>query len=60
MKLKVEFRKIHDHLYIGSCPDLLGCHVQANSRENVEKRLNEAAKLIILSFKNHHEKVPLR
>jgi len=36
-----------DGLYVGTVPDLKGCHTQARSLAELEKRLKEAVKLCL-------------
>ncbi len=59
MKLNIQIRKIRNDLYIASCTDLIGCHVQGNSKEEAISRIKEAIKLMIISYKKHFEKVPI-
>lgn len=60
MKLKIIIRKIKANLYLGSCPNLEGCHIQANSEEEAEALLKAAIQAYITSYKKHHEKLPVR
>jgi len=41
-----------DGFYLGVVPDLKGCHTQARSLNELEKRLREAVKLCLLVEKN--------
>lgn len=41
-----------DGLYVGIVPDLKGCHTQARSLTELEKRLKEAIKLCLASEKS--------
>ncbi len=58
MQLRIEVKKIKDNLYIASCPNLRGCHVQAESEAIAVRRIREATRLMVLSYKKHFEKVP--
>ena len=60
MKLKIRIRKIKDNLYLASCPNLEGCHVQANSEEEAEVFLKAAIEAYINSCKQRYEKLPIK
>lgn len=60
MKLKIRIRKIKDNLYLGSCPNLPGCHVQASSEEEAELYLKAAMQAYMNSYKQRNEKLPLK
>lgn len=60
MKLKIRIRKIKDNLYLASCPNLEGCHVQATSEKEAEVYLKAAIEAYVSSCKQRHEKLPLR
>jgi len=60
MKLKVRIKKIKDNLYLASCPDLKGCHVQASSEKEAEVYLKAAMQAYITSYKQRYEKLPLK
>jgi predicted RNase H-like HicB family nuclease len=42
-----------DGYYVGLVPDLKGCHTQARSLSELEKRLKEAIKLCLSVEKKH-------
>lgn len=60
MKLKIRIRKIKDNLYLASCPNLIGCHVQASSENEAEVLLKAAILAYQNSCKQRNEKLPLR
>jgi predicted RNase H-like HicB family nuclease len=60
MKLKIRIKKIKDNLYLASCPDLEGCHVQASSEKEAEVYLKAAIQAYINSYKQRYEKLPLK
>lgn len=60
MKLKILIRKIKDNLYLASCPNLEGCHIQASSEEEAEIILKAAMQAYIMSYKQRHEKLPIK
>lgn len=60
MKLKIRIKKIKDNLYLASCPNLEGCHVQANSEKEAEILLKAAIQSYIKSYKQRYEKLPLK
>lgn len=59
MRLDIEIKKVGKNLFVASCRDLPGCHVQASDEQQARKRISEAVKLMIISFKQHFERVPL-
>lgn len=59
MKFSIVIKKVRDNLYIASVPELKGCHVQAQTAEEVRERIKEAIKAYIQSFQQHNEKLPL-
>ncbi len=59
MKLDVEIKRVHKNLFIASCNNLPGCHIQASSEEQAKTRIKEAIKLMLLSYKRHYEKAPI-
>ena len=42
-----------DGMYVGLVPDLKGCHTQAKTLSELERRLREAIKLCLLVEKIH-------
>ncbi len=58
MKLNIQIKKIQPGLYIANCRNLRGCFVQGHSEDEVTKRISEAVKLMVHSYKQHFEKVP--
>lgn len=60
MKLKILIRRIKDNLYLASCPNLKGCHIQASSEEEAEMVLREAMQAYMMSYKHRHEKLPIK
>ncbi len=60
MKLKIRIKKIKDNLYLASCPNLGGCHVQADSEKEAEILLKTAIQAYIKSYKQRYEKLPLK
>jgi predicted RNase H-like HicB family nuclease len=60
MKLRVVVRKIEDGLFIASCPELEGCHVEAESEAAAKTLLKAATTAYILSHKQRHEKVQIK
>lgn len=58
MKLRVIVRRIREHHYIASCPNLPGCHVEAESQEKAEALLKAALKAYLSSYRQRHEKLP--
>ncbi|RMF56709.1 MAG: type II toxin-antitoxin system HicB family antitoxin [Calditrichaeota bacterium] len=60
MKLRIVIRKVEKDLYIGSCPNLEGCHIEASSEEEARKILKAAINAYLLSYKQRHEKIPYK
>ncbi len=60
MKLRVVVRKIEDGLYVGSCPNLEGCHVEAETEAKVQALLKAAINAYVISHKQRHEKIQVR
>lgn len=60
MKLRVVVRKVEDRLYIASCPNLEGCHVEAESEKKAQELLKVAINAYVQSHKQHHEKVQVK
>ena len=60
MKLRIVVRKIEDGLYIGSCPTLEGCHVEAESEQTAQALLKIAINAYIRSHKQRHEKIQIK
>ena len=60
MKLKILIRKIKANIYLASCPNLEGCHIQAGNEKDAEILLKAAIQAYIMSYKQHHEKLPVR
>jgi len=60
MKLKIKIRKIKDNLYLASCPNLNGCHIQASSEKDAEIFLKDAIQAYIKSYNQRYEKLPLK
>jgi predicted RNase H-like HicB family nuclease len=60
MKLRVVVRKIEDGLYIASCPELEGCHVEAETEPKAKALLKTAITAYIASHKQRHEKIQLK
>lgn len=58
MKLRIVIRKIEEGLYIGSCPNLEGCHIEAPSVEEARSLVRQAINQLIQSYKQHYEKIP--
>ncbi len=59
MKLDIEIKKIKKGLFIASCNNLPGCHIQASNEVQARERITEAVKLMLLSYKKHYEKAPI-
>jgi len=59
MKIPIVVKKIRDGLYIASCSKFSGCHIQAKSEKEALLRIKQAIQLMVLSYKQHYEKVPL-
>ncbi len=59
MKIEIEIKRIKKGLFIASCNDLPGCHIQASNEAQARKRITEAVKLMLLSYKKHYEKAPV-
>ncbi|HQV31840.1 MAG TPA: hypothetical protein PKV71_08180 [Calditrichia bacterium] len=57
MKLTIRVSKITDELYIGSCRELKGCHVEAKTEDGVRNLLKVAINAYVLSHKQRHEKI---
>lgn len=60
MKLKIRIKRIQDNLYLASCPNLEGCHVQGNSEKEAEMLIKVAIQAYIKSYKQRYEKLPLK
>ena len=60
MKIRIVIKKIEEDLYIGSCPNLEGCHVEAPSADEARDLLKAAINAYIISYKQRHEKIPTR
>lgn len=60
MKLRIIIRKVDDNLYIGSCPNLEGCHVEASTEERAKKMLKAAINAYVMSYRQRHEKIPVK
>ena len=60
MKMRIVIRKVEDDLYIGSCPNLEGCHIEAPTAEEARMLVREAIHQLIQSYKQHYEKIPAR
>lgn len=60
MKLRVVVRKVENGLYIASCPNLEGCHVEAGSEKEAQELLKVAINAYIASHKQRHEKVQVK
>ena len=60
MKLRIIVRKIEEGLYIGSCPNLEGCHIEAPSAQEARTLVRQAINQLIHSYKQHYEKIPTR
>ncbi len=58
MKLRIVIRKVAEDLYIGTCPNLEGCHVEATTPEAARNLLRSAIEAYIISYKQRHEKIP--
>jgi predicted RNase H-like HicB family nuclease len=43
VKFAVIFEKDEDDIYVASVPDLLGCHTQAKTLDELTKRVKEAS-----------------
>ena len=43
-----------DGFYVADVPELPGCHTQARSLDELEKRIREAVELYISQHKNHN------
>ncbi|MHA2123318.1 MAG: type II toxin-antitoxin system HicB family antitoxin [Promethearchaeota archaeon] len=60
MKFKIRLRKIREDLYISSCTNLEGCHVQARTEDEALDLINSAIKCYYMSFKQRHEKPTIK
>ena len=60
MKLRVVVRRVEDGLYIASCPNLEGCHVEAGDEKRAQALLKAAINAYIVSHKHRHEKVQVK
>ncbi len=58
MKMRIVVHQIANELYIASCPNLEGCHVEAKSKEDAQSKIKMAIKAYIMSYKQRHEKIP--
>lgn len=48
-----------DGIYVASVPDLRGCHTQAKSMEELDKRVKEAIDLCLeVEYKGKEEEIP--
>lgn len=48
-----------DGIYVAKVPDLKGCHTQAKSLEELDKRVREAIDLCLsVEYKNKEEEIP--
>ncbi|RMI08928.1 MAG: type II toxin-antitoxin system HicB family antitoxin [Calditrichaeota bacterium] len=60
MKLRIVVRKVEANLYIASCPELEGCHVEADTEQGARALIKKAINAYVISYKQRHEKLPLR
>ena len=60
MKFHIVIQKVRDNLYLASCPNLKGCHVQAASQVEAKRLIRVAIQALIKSYQQHHEKVDIR
>ncbi len=58
MNLRIVIRRIGKGHYIASCPNLEGCHVEAESKEKAEAMLKAALNAYVQSYRQRHEKIP--
>ncbi|NOX36068.1 MAG: type II toxin-antitoxin system HicB family antitoxin [Calditrichaeota bacterium] len=60
MKFHIVVKKVRDDLYLASCPNLKGCHVQATTAAEAKRLIQVAIQALIKSYQQHHEKVDIR
>ena len=60
MKLRITIRKVEDGLYIGSCPNLEGCHIEAPTTQEARTMIRVAVNELVKSYKHHYEKVIIK
>lgn len=60
MQLKIVLRKIEDDLFLASCANFEGCHVEAASEEEARELIKIAINAYIISHKQRHEKLPIK
>lgn len=59
MKLKLVIRKITNDQYIGHCPSLPGCAIEATTEERARQLLKAAINAYVISHKQRNEKLPV-
>ena len=59
MKLKIIIRKISKDVFIGHCPSLPGCAIEAESEDAARNLLKAAINAYIVSCKQRNEKLPV-
>ena len=57
MKFNIKLKKVREDLYLASCTNLPGCHIQAESRAEAERMIKSAIQAYLKSYKQHHEKL---
>ncbi len=57
MKFNIKLKKVRENLYIASCTNLPGCHIEAPTRQEAERMIKSAIQAYIKSYKQHHEKL---
>jgi len=60
MKFKIQVKKCGPNLYLASCLNLPGCHVQGRSEQEVKQLIQIAIAAYLKSYKQHHEKPDIR
>ncbi len=59
MKFTYRIIKVGEKLYLASCPQLRGCHIQASDETQASERIKEAIRIMVNSFKQHNERVSI-
>ena len=60
MDLRIVVKRTRGGSYLASCPNLEGCHVEADSEDAARELIKAAINAYVLSHKKRHEKIPYR
>lgn len=58
-RFPVVIEQDEDGIYVAKVPDLKGCHTQAKTLEELDRRIKEAIELCLeVEYKNKEEQIP--